>query len=494
MRANEQKMSTQSTVGAPTQLLDSRPVDNAYQDSGSSPPMASLRLESANSALTKSDTLFRNPAEPMSPETVATMARKRYQKPAPIRAFYGTGENREEYWFVRYREDVLEGGTIKRRARKRRLGRVSEMTKRLAERERDRVLQDINGLNYQPAVRMTFAELAQRYLDSVIPTREPATAKMHTWHLKKFLIPFFGGYQLEAVGQEAAQRLVAQLAKSGGKNGKPMRHPSIRSVIGTLTGIFKVGREWGYTCPEIRISRLKIPDYVPLPKEGKVYKPAEARDIFSRLDRQTAFVVKLQSALLLRPCEVLGLSIHDFDFENKVVTIQRKAYRKELRVIKTKKPKRVPLAPATEKLVREWLEDGYIPNPNGLLFCRKKNGLPLVQKTLRRKLRKVQAALKFQRRGLHGFRHLGASIAAKRTGNIHTAGLLLGHGDASRVTLDYLHPLGDDEIKGAEAVAAELFGDERKKKKQGRAESAPLDGHLMTQNLCPNVSREIASY
>jgi hypothetical protein len=72
--------------------------------------------------------------------------------------------------------------------------------------------------------------------------------------------------------------------------------------------------------------------------------------------------------------------------------------------------------------------------------------------------------------------------------------LLLGHGDASRVTLDYLHPLGDDEIKGAEAVAAELFGDERKKKKQGRAESAPLDGHLMTQNLCPNVSREIASY
>jgi integrase len=485
-------MSTQPSVGAPTQSVDSQAVENAYADSGSSPPIPNRRLEGANSALTKFDTLLRNPAEPMSPETVATMARKRYQKPAPTRAFYGTGENREEYWVVRYREDVLENGTVKRRARKRRLGRVSEMTKRLAERERDRVLQDINGLNYQPAVQMRFAELAQRYLDSVIPTREPATAKMHTWHLKKFLIPFFGGYQLEAVNQEAAQRLVAQLAKSGGKNGKPMRHPSIRSVIGTLTGVFKVGREWDYPCPEIRISRLKIPDYVPLPKEGKVYRPAEARDIFSGLDRQTAFVVKLQSALLLRPCEVLGLSIHDFDFENKVVMVQRKAYRKELRVIKTKKPKRVPLAPATEKLVREWLEDGYIPNPNGLLFCRK-NGLPLVQKTLRRKLRKVQAVLNFQRRGLHGFRHLGASIAAKRTGNIHTAGLLLGHGDASRVTLDYLHPLGDDEIKGAEAIAAELFGGERKKKKQGRAESAPLAGHLMTQNLCPDVSSEITT-
>ena len=105
----------------------------------------------------------------------------------------------------------------------------------------------------------------------------------------------------------------------------------------------------------------------------------------------------------------------------------------------------------------------------------------------------MQATLKFQRRGLHGFRHLGASIAAKRTGNIHTAGLLLGHGDASRVTLDYLHPLGDDAIKGAEAVAAELFGVEGKKKKRGRAESAPLAGHLMTQNLCPDVSGEIAT-
>lgn len=312
------------------------------------------------------------------------------------------------------------------------------------------------------------------------------------WHLKKFLIPFFGGYLLESVNQEAAQRLVAQLAKSGGKNGKPMRHPSIRSIIGTLTGVLKVGREWGYTCPEIRISRLKIPDYVPLPKQGKIYQPAEARDIFSGLDRQTAFVLKLQSALLLRPCEVLGLSIHDFDFENKVVTVQRKAYRKELRVIKTKKPKRVPLAPATEKLVREWQEDGYIPNPNSLLFCRK-NGLPLIQKTLGRRLRKVQAALKFQRRGLHGFRHLGASIAARRTGNIHTAGLLLGHGDASRVTLDYLHPLGDDEIKGAEAVAAELFGGERNQKEQGRADSTPFTGHLMTQKLCSDVSSEIAT-
>jgi integrase len=397
--------------------------------------MSSKNVESANSALTEFDTLVRNPAEPMSQEKAATMARKRYQKPAPTRAFYGAGENREEYWVIRYREDVLEGGTIKRRARKRRLGKVSEMTKRLAERERDRVLQDINGLDYQPTVQMTFAELAQRYLDTVMPTREPATRKMHTWHLSKFLIPFFGGYSLEAVNQEAAQRLVAQLAKSGGKSGKPMTYPSIRSVIATLTGVFKVGREWGYTCPEIRISRLRIPDYVPLPKESKIYQPAEARKIFSGLDRQTAFVAKLQSALLLRPCEVLGLSVLDFNFEDKVVTVQRKAYRKELRVIKTKKPKRVPLAPATEKLVREWLEDGYIPNSNRLLFCRK-NGLPLVQKTLRRRLRKVQAALKFQRRGLHGFRHLGASIAAKRTGNIHTAGLLLGHGDASRVTLD----------------------------------------------------------
>ena len=137
-------------------------------------------------------------------------------------------------------------------------------------------------------------------------------------------------------------------------------------------GVLKVGREWGYTCPEVRISRLKIPDYVPLPKQGKIYQPAEARDIFSGLDRQTAFVLKLQSALLLRPCEVLGLSIHDFDFENKGVTVQRKAHRKELRWIKTKKPKRVPLAPATEKLVREWQEDGYIPNPNysvGKMVC-----------------------------------------------------------------------------------------------------------------------------
>ena len=61
------------------------------------------------------------------------------------------------------------------------------------------------------------------------------------------------------------------------------------------------------------------------------------------------------------------------------------------------------------------------------------------------------------------------------------------------MTLDYLHPLGDDEIKGAEAVAAELFGGERNQKEQGRADSTPFTGHLMTQKLCSDVSSEIAT-
>jgi integrase len=304
---------------------------------------------------------------------------------------------------------------------------------------------------------------------------------MHAWHLEKFLVPFFGDYRLENVTLEAAQHLVASLAKSGGKDGTGMRYPSIRSVIGTLTGLLKVWREWDYKCPEIRVSRLKLPAYIPMPKESKLYQPAEARMIFRALDRETEFVCTLQTALCLRPSEVLGLSKFDFDFENKIVHIQRKACSRtrELRVIKSKQPKIVALAPEVEAFVRQWMENGYVENANGLLFRREGNELPLVQKTLRRKLRKVQTELGLARRGMHGFRHTAASIAVHVTGSMQDARTLLGHGDASRATATYIHMLGDDERRGANAVAAELFGNSKraaKKKPSG------------TQTLCPDVS------
>jgi integrase len=432
-------------------------------------------------------TLEENPAEPMLPfPKAATMARKRYQKPEPYRAIYGTGKNRKEFWVIRYREDVLTNGTTQRRARKVKLGETATMSKHEAERARDRVLSPINGFDYNPARGETFGELARRYLEHVLPTREPGTADMHEWHLNKFLIPFFDNYRLEFVNPETAQRLVAQLQKNGGKDGTPMRRPSIEAVIKTLTGLFKVFREWGYQCPEIRVSRLKLPDYVPTPGASKLYQPDEARTLFGSLDRQTEFVTKLQSAFLLRPSEILGLSKFDFDFDRNLVRIERKSCARrsgELRILKNKTPKVVPLAPEARRLVEEWMRDGYIENRMGLLFRREKSERSLVQKTLRRRLHKAQDALGQARRGLHGFRHTAASIVANETGSVLTAAKLLGHGNAERVnaktTLKYLHSISNEEMQGARAVARMLLGAKPAKKRPGR---------VRTQNLCPDVS------
>ena len=84
----------------------------------------------------------------------------------------------EDKWVAQWREDELRPGTAKpyRVRRKRVIGDKKEFpTKRLAQRELERLLADVNNPAYRPAVALTFAQFAEQWKAKVLPQMKAST-------------------------------------------------------------------------------------------------------------------------------------------------------------------------------------------------------------------------------------------------------------------------------------------------------------------------------
>jgi len=94
---------SRSTVGpsAPTQSLDSHAVENAFQDSGSSPPKNLGSVPDRGNVLPANNLLA-----PLRGDFSA-MARRRFQNPKPFRE--------GNWWWIRIRQDVFTEGRLERK-------------------------------------------------------------------------------------------------------------------------------------------------------------------------------------------------------------------------------------------------------------------------------------------------------------------------------------------------------------------------------------------
>jgi hypothetical protein len=104
-------------------------------------------------------------------ERGGSVARRRYQRGQLIRE----GSN----WLGRWREDiVLASGAVKRVHKKQLLGTLTDFpTKRLVERELERLLAPVNRVDYQPSTTVTFAEFAEKWVKEIMLHHKPATQR-----------------------------------------------------------------------------------------------------------------------------------------------------------------------------------------------------------------------------------------------------------------------------------------------------------------------------
>lgn len=373
------------------------------------------------------------------------MARRRYQRPV----VQSVGRGLKARWVVRFREDVINGtGQRVRVCRKTTLGRTSEMTRAMAQRAADDLLsKGANSSTFQPATTLTFEQFVEsKYRPAALPLRKPAGAVIAKSHLEHHLIPWFGALPIAAVNQEAVQQMASALLERGLLPG------TVRNICGTLMSIFKWARRWGYPTPMFRRGELGLPKH--RSEKLKFFTLEEATAIFEDAGPFYGVLFQTQCALALRPGEVLGLMVKDFDFERGAVRIQRSAWRDTLQSTKAGNDVTLRLSPALTAVLEGYLQTTWIANERGLLFPGL-NGHLVNQCNVRRLvLYPILKRRGFPQRGLHAFRHTAASLLADDGANQKLTGTLLRHQDGGQLAWLYSHTLGN-----AETVAMDRLGE-----------------------------------
>lgn len=373
------------------------------------------------------------------------MARKRYQK--------GSIRLRGDRWTLRWREDVvLADGTVKRIAKTTVLGTEKEFpTKRLAARAAESVLTCINRFDYRPMRRAMFAEFAVRFEREVLPLLKPSTAKAMASNLRCHLLPFFSRDRLDEIGAERVQVFVGKLAKGRSRH-------TILNVLGTLHSILKRARHWGYAVGEVRQSDLVIPASTPS-KPARFFTPEQVRSILMLAVEPWRTIFALAAMAGLRAGEVLGLSIDDLDFEQRLIFVRRSAWYSRLIIPKTARsvaavPMPEPLAEMLTNYLASWR-----PNEKRLLFPNRRGNPYSANKVVQKRLWPILDALSIPRCGMHAFRHSHASVLVSTGASPKVAQAQLRHSDA-RITMQvYAHVLGSEQRDAAEKVARILRPD-----------------------------------
>lgn len=240
-----------------------------------------------------------------------SMARKRFQKGY----VYLDGDK----WKGRYREDEIIMGATKRVRREVILGAKREMTKHLAERQMEIVLSRINGFDYRPVRVATFGEFIERWKTEVLTKQQPSSARAVTSHLKCYIVPQLSKLRLEQFGVENQQTFTTRVFQKG------VSRKTLQNVLGTLSSILSTAHDWGYTCEQIDVSKLRLP-----PRSARFEAPHftvdQLQKILSIAEQPWHTLFCILTLEGLRAGEVLGLQWEDIDLDRHLLRIRRSAW------------------------------------------------------------------------------------------------------------------------------------------------------------------------
>ena len=369
------------------------------------------------------------------------MPRRRFQRGQIIKR--GT---RRPVWVGMFREDrVNPDGTVRRVKRKVILGHCDDASHRTALA----VLQPyLDAVNVAPApppkVGKTLTEMVQEWRTDIAPNLKPSTVRAADSHLRQHLLPRLGSLRVQELNAKCLQAFVTTL-------GATVSRKTIHNVLQTLFSILGTKRQ-------VKWRDLRFPPN----REGRKVHVLDAAQIGQTIEKArqpfaTMFAVLGMTAM--RAGEMLGLKTTDLDFRRKVIHIRRSI---DSRTRLEQAPKSeestndVPMPPALEKRLVEFLAKHHRKNPRGYLFANR-NGNPYsIGKVVEYGLWPVQDALGIERTGLHAFRHAAASELLEEGAPLTVVQRQLRHRDARTTLQRYGHVVGSSLQDAAGRLADKI--------------------------------------
>jgi len=377
-----------------------------------------------------------------------SMARKRYQRGG----VFLKGKLKDK-WVGRFREDVVAvDGKVSRVRRTVILGSKRELpTKRLAERQMDTILARINGLDYRPGRAATFSEFIERWKTEVLTTQKPSSARAVRSHLRCYIIPELGKLRLDQCGIENQQRFITRMPERA--TNKSVSRKTVLNVLATLSTILTSARDWGYTCEQINVNKLRLPQRG-TPYEAPHFTIDQVQKILGIAEEPWRTLFCFFSLDGLRAGEALGLQWGDIDLDRQVLHIRRSAWCGRIQTAKSRDSEATLPIPQALVTVLETYRAHWEPNPQGFLFVTRNQRPPSSNKVVEYRLWPILDALGIPRCGLHAFRHTHAALLLDSGATPKVVQRQLRHADARTTLQIYGHVVGDAHRDAVEKVAS----------------------------------------
>jgi integrase len=371
---------------------------------------------------------------PASHQELEAMARRRFQRGAL--SVRGKGE---KLWIGRWREDVIRpDGSIHRVRKCEVIGTLKQFkTRRLAERELEQRLSEVNSLNYAPRPTATFAQFAAKWQKDVLTQHKPSTGSADRSRIRKHLLPELGGCFMKDITTQRVQGLIAK------KRAELLSAKSIRNLVATLRIMWRSAKAWGYLPEAVMLDfdslvlaqhDLRQERFLSLSEMQRIIETA-------REPYRTYYWILAETGV--RAGEIGGLSVPNLLLDLGAIKITQSVWHGKIQTVKSRKGNRTcEISPELVRHLREFLRN-WRPNNAQLLFASKR-GTPWDIDVLRkRKLYPLLEKLGIKRCGFHAFRHGNETVMDLERVPIAVRQDRLGHSDI-RMVANYNHVASED--------------------------------------------------
>lgn len=357
------------------------------------------------------------------------MARRRYQRGQLI-------WNNGEAW-GRWREDVIEPDTGRtyRKHVKQYLGEFK--TQRLALRELEKRLSEINSPTYKPRMEASFKAFAERWLKDVAALRSKSTRVNTACHIRKHIIPAFERIKPREITAFEVQGFISSLRTQ----------PShVHTIAKTLRAMNRSARAWKLTT-EDWLEGVTLPAVEP--HESRYFTQEEAIAIITAAAEPYRTFYWIAAETGIRLGEACALRPSDFNLPMRSVVIRYGFTRSELGPNKSRRARAFLLSSQLAEHLGHFL-DGK--QPGDFLFPNKHGTSPWCGEVIvRRQLQPLLAELGIPPAGFHAFRHCNATMLQHEGVPMKVRQERLGH-MSEETTLVYSHATDKDHRRAADKL------------------------------------------
>ncbi|MBI5021142.1 MAG: site-specific integrase [Ignavibacteriales bacterium] len=280
----------------------------------------------------------------------------------------------------------------------------------------------------------TFKEFSEQWYTTYVQTNNKASEqKSKRVMLNAHLIPFFGREKIDEITTLQVERYKAEKLKTG------LSPKTINNHLIVLRTSLRCAEDWIGIQHRPNIKPLTVP-----PQKFDFFSLGESEMFLNRIKDpfwHTMVLVALRTGLRLG--ELVGLQWGDINFEQRLLTVRRAAFRKIVSSPKNNRVRHIPLTPSVcQSLFALGPSEGYV-------FRRRTAG-PMDHKTPQYAIHNWCRRAGMRKIGWHTLRHTFASHLAMKGVSMRAIQELLGHSDI-HTTMRYAH-LTPSTLRDAVAV------------------------------------------